>query len=320
MREEYEIVKHAQMQDLNIFLVEMTYRSPHMHKEFEICMVLSGTVTIYTSQETQNFEKGDLILFNPYQTHELHSLTEKSIILSIQAASGFCKRAYPEISRVKFEDVVLSMEKLECGEKGIYYLQKLLLEVSKIYLRKEDNYEFFCMSRLYEVFGILLSSQKWQIISEKERTERYNRGKRLKRITDYIEMHFMEKILLSDIADMENLSLYYLSHLFKETLGLSFQQYVALLRFERARKMVEQTNKSLTEISMECGFSDYRYLNKIYQKQLGYTPIEYRNSHMDHFPEKAEEDLTNMQRFYTEEDSLKILELAEDSMFIECSK
>ena len=130
----------------------------------------------------------------------------------------------------------------------------------------------------------------------------------------------MEKILLSDIADMENLSLYYLSHLFKETLGLSFQQYVALLRFERARKMVEQTNKSLTEISMECGFSDYRYLNKIYQKQLGYTPIEYRNSHMDHFPEKAEEDLTNMQRFYTEEDSLKILELAEDSMFIECSK
>ncbi|GFI08284.1 bifunctional transcriptional activator/DNA repair enzyme AdaA [Lachnospiraceae bacterium] len=320
MREEYEIVKHAQMQDLNIFLVEMTYRSPHMHKEFEICMVLSGTITIYTSQETQNFEKGDLILFNPYQTHELHSLTEKSIILSIQAASGFCKRAYPEISRVKFEDVVLSMEKLECGEKGIHYLQKLLLEVSKIYLRKEDNYEFFCMSRLYEVFGILLSSQKWQIISEKERTERYNRGKRLKRITDYIEMHFMEKILLSDIADMENLSLYYLSHLFKETLGLSFQQYVALLRFERARKMVEQTNKSLTEISMECGFSDYRYLNKIYQKQLGYTPIEYRNSHMDHFPEKAEEDLTNMQRFYTEEDSLKILELAEDSMFIECSK
>lgn len=48
MKEEYEIVEHSQIEDLNIFLVEMTYRCPHMHREFEICMILSGEVAVYT--------------------------------------------------------------------------------------------------------------------------------------------------------------------------------------------------------------------------------------------------------------------------------
>ena len=102
MKEEYEIIEHSQIEDLNIFLVEMTYRCPHMHREFEICMVLSGTVTIYTNGEKQDFEKGSLILFNPRQTHEIHALTENSLILSVQVASGFYKKIYSDISCLEF--------------------------------------------------------------------------------------------------------------------------------------------------------------------------------------------------------------------------
>lgn len=315
MREEYEIVKHAQMQEMNIFLVEMTYRTPHMHREFEVCMVLSGTVTIYVGRKMESFQKGDIILFNPYQAHELHSLTEKSMLLSIQVAVSFCKRVYPEISCLKFDDIAVSQETIKKEE--LRRLRQLFLDMSTTYLKKETNYEFFCMSNLYEIFGILLNTQPWHIISERENTEQYNKGKRLNRITDYIETHFTEKVLLSDIAAMENLSMQYLSHFVKEMLGMSFQRYVALMRFERARKMVEQTNKSLTEICMECGFSDYRYLNKIYQEQLGYTPIEYRNSHVIYSDEKIKEDLFNTQTFCTVEDSIQILDLARCSRIFE---
>lgn len=309
MKEEYEIIEHSQIEDLNIFLVEMTYRCPHMHREFEICMVLSGTVTIYTGGERRNFEKGGLILFNPRQTHEIHTLTENSLILSVQVASGFYKRIYPEISRLEFEDTaVLAGEKSEEKRRK---LQALILELASAYMEKETGYEFFCMAYLSEFFGELLQNQPWHLISEKEKSERYTKGKRMNRIMDYVENHFTEKLLLSDISRLEGLSIYYLSHFFKEMLGLSFQEYIALRRFERARKMVEQTNRSLTEICMECGFSDYRYLNKIYKKQLGYTPMEYRSSH-ETAPEgeKKEEDVINTQTFCSLEDSLEILKLA----------
>ncbi len=307
---EYEIVKHLQMEDLNLFLVEMTYRTPHMHKEFEICMVLSGMVTVYTNQETRTFEKGDLILCNPHQSHELHALTENAVLLSIQTASGFCARAYPDIRRLEFDNIFLSFQE---KPRELPRLRRLALEVAELYLKKESNYEFFCMAHLYEIFGILLCTQPWHKVSEREQTEQYYKGERMNRITNYIESHFTEKVMLTDIARQEKLSMHYLSHFFKEMLGIPFQQYVALMRFERARKLVERTSKSITEICLECGFSDYRYLNKIYQKQLGYTPMEYRSSHPVYPVEEKSEDIMNTQVFYSVRDSLKLLELAKSS-------
>lgn len=309
MREEYEIIEHSQVEDLKIFLVDMTYRRPHMHREFEICMVLSGVITIYTNKKNRMFRKGDLILFNPRQTHEIHALTENCILLSVQVTSGFYKRIYPEITSLEFDDIAVSSQK----EEELLRLRGLFLRLAKTYFQKETGYEFFCMGYLSEAFGILLGSQSWHLISERERTERYTKGKRMSRILDYVENHFTEKVLLTDIARQESLSVYYLSHFFKELLGLSFQQYVALRRLERARKMVEHTNRSIGEICMECGFSDSRYLNKIYKEQLGYTPGEYRSSH-EIYPEKKEaQDLDNTQMFYSVQDSLELLEIAENT-------
>ena len=308
MKEEDEIIEHSQIEDLNIFLVEMTYRCPHMHREFEICMILSGTVTIYTNGEKQDFERGSLILFNPRQTHEIHALTENSLILSVQVASGFYKKIYSEISRLQFEGIRVAAEDEELLRK----MQALILKLASTYLKKETGYEFFCMGYLSEFFGELLRCQPWRLISEKERSERYTKGKRMSRIMDYVENHYTEKLLLSDISELEGLSVSYLSHFFRDMLGLSFQEYIALRRFERARKMVEQTNRSITEICMECGFSDYRYLNKVYKAQLGYTPMEYRNSH-ETCPsrERKEEDVINTQTFCSVEDSLELLKIAE---------
>lgn len=311
MKEEYEVIEHSQIADLKVFLVEMTYRSPHMHKEFEICMVLSGTIVIYVNQGNRSYSKGDLVIFNPRQTHEIHAVTENSIILSVQFSSGFCKRIYPQINQLEFEDILIMRNSKENTDE-LQYFRNILLKLAMTYLRKEKSYEFLCMANLYEVFAILLNIQPWHLISDKEKTERYNKGKRMNRIIDYVESHFTEKVLLADICEMENLSLYYLSHFFKEMLGMSFQQYVALMRFERARKMVEQTNRSITEICMECGFSDYRYLNKIYKQQLGYTPIDYRNSHVIISNEEKIEKVINTERFFSVQDSLLILEMVEN--------
>lgn len=308
MREEYEIIEHTQIEDLNVFLVEMTYRCPHMHREFEICMVLSGVISIYTNGKKREFSRGDLILFNPRQTHEIHTLTENSYMLSVQVASGFYKKIFPEISRLEFEQVAVEEE--DAAE--LKRMRSLILKLAEVYLEKARGYEFFCMGYLSEFFGRLLCTQPWHLISEKEKTERYTKGKRMSRIMDYVESHFTEKLLLADISEQENLSIYYLSHFFKEMLGLPFQEYIALRRFERARKLVEQTNQSITEICMECGFSDYRYLNKIYKKQLGYTPIEYRSSHEILQTDSAkEEDVINTQVFCSVEDSLEIIRLAQ---------
>ena len=60
----------------------------------------------------------------------------------------------------------------------------------------------------------------------------------MRKITHYIDEHYSEKLLLSDIARKEDLSLTYLSHFFKDYLGLPFQEYLAKIRCEKARQLL----------------------------------------------------------------------------------
>ena len=68
----------------------------------------------------------------------------------------------------------------------------------------------------------------------------------------------------------------YLSHLFKDTLGISFQDYLKQKRFEYACNLIATTQRKILDISISSGFSDVRYLTKLFQERFGCTPKEYR--------------------------------------------
>ena len=89
---------------------------------------------------------------------------------------------------------------------------------------------------------------------------------------DYIDENFRRKLLLGEIARREGLTMPYLSHLFKDTLGMSFQEYLKKRRFEYARSLLLGTRKSLLDISLESGFSDARYMIRMFEGEFGCTP------------------------------------------------
>lgn len=93
---------------------------------------------------------------------------------------------------------------------------------------------------------------------------------------DYIDENFRRKLLLGEIARREGLTMSYLSHLFKDTLGMSFQEYLKKRRFEYARSLLLGTRKSLLDISLESGFSDARYMIHMFAEEFGCSPREYR--------------------------------------------
>lgn len=74
--------------------------------------------------------------------------------------------------------------------------------------------------------------------------------------------------------------------------------------------MIENTTVSISEISILCGFSDYRYLNKIYKEQLGYLPSEYRSTHCAPKIREDSEDLENDQTFVLSGKALEFLKKA----------
>lgn len=92
----------------------------------------------------------------------------------------------------------------------------------------------------------------------------------------YMREHSGEDVSRDDIARRACLSPTHFSRVVKQTFGYSFTELLSRLRVDRAREALTLTEKTLAEVSAECGFTDQSYFTKVFQKYTGHTPGEYR--------------------------------------------
>ena len=99
----------------------------------------------------------------------------------------------------------------------------------------------------------------------------------IKKALEYIEENYSKDISLDDISKELNLSTYYFSKLFKEEKGENFVEYLTERRVEKAKELMKDPSRSIKEISSECGYSDPNYFSRIFKKNTGMTPTEYKD-------------------------------------------
>ncbi len=100
-------------------------------------------------------------------------------------------------------------------------------------------------------------------------------------IVDYIEVHYREPdISLKQIAGIFSYTEKYLSYIFKKNMNIGFSSYLNNLRIQYAVDLINQGKMSVTEIAMQCGFSDSLYFSKVFRKIMGRTPTNYIKLHV----------------------------------------
>ena len=95
---------------------------------------------------------------------------------------------------------------------------------------------------------------------------------------DFIAANYTEPITLEEIAEAAGLSTFRIAHLLKETTGKTALQNIHYLRIQEARRLLEESDMSCTDISYETGFGDQSYFIKQFKKWMGITPAKYRKS------------------------------------------
>ncbi|WP_026688374.1 response regulator transcription factor [Alteribacter aurantiacus] len=114
-------------------------------------------------------------------------------------------------------------------------------------------------------------------------TQRYTHKKNWGALTkisdavDYIDKHFTEEQLtLNRVAALFNTSPSYFSRIFKEEKGVSFIKYVTQLRINKAKSLMKDRETKTSEIAHLIGYTDYPHFSKIFKKNTGYSPSNYR--------------------------------------------
>ena len=95
----------------------------------------------------------------------------------------------------------------------------------------------------------------------------------------YIENNLTEDYPITSIAKDLNMSVYYLSHLFKSVTGTSPVAYRNELRLTRAKKLLVNTNETISQIASKCGFGSVSYFTEIFSRSEQISPSKFRRYH-----------------------------------------
>ena len=95
---------------------------------------------------------------------------------------------------------------------------------------------------------------------------------------EYIHKHYNEDISIEFLAEMEKFSYSHYHDIFKQTMGMSPQEYIIAQRMNTACYYLMESTYSVGEIAELIGYEDQCYFSRIFKKKMGITPQQYRKN------------------------------------------
>ncbi len=248
----------------SIKIVIASYLSslPHFHRELELVYVIDGGCSAHADEKIYALEKGDVFISFPGQIHYyMSSVGGKYYILILNPDVLY---ALKEV----FDSSMLSSNviKGDAASDITKLLEKTL----------ECRGEF-----KKTIIAGILNQAIAESLSRLELTKKIkNDNSSFYGIIKYCAHNFTENITLDVISKNIHVSKFHISHLINEKLGMSLSLYINMLRVDKARTLLIDTNKKIADISEEVGFGSIRSFNRAFVNITGVTPKEYREKNM----------------------------------------
>lgn len=241
----------------------------HLHYHVEIAYIEDGEVEAFVDSESYSLSAGDLLVVFPNRIHRFECSGKEKYKLFIINPDLVPDLAY-KINHEAAQNPVIKGAK---QNKRLLSLIKILGETDKISSYKDNDIskDVVMKGYLLAFFGELLSMMPLS-------KNRSGDSQAIRAILDYCSQNFRQDLSLTSLEEEIHLSKYYISHLFGEKLGVSFNEYINSLRVSEACRHLRLGEMSITEISEMSGFGTLRTFNRAFQKQMGMSPSQYRKS------------------------------------------
>lgn len=254
----------------------------HMHtKDIQICYVLSGEARMKFTYGYYHLKENHIHFIHSYDIHGFQSLNGQCKMLVLSFDLDHFSKKFPNLGAQIFSVRSISADTFYTHQatlrKQIFSLAIKLMRDEK----KQNHYKNIndCATEIFKT--LYKDFRNFRIGEDKLSEYRISHDSfqidRISRIICYIYENYNSKISLAAIAADENINAYYLSHLFQRFVGKSFRDFINMTRVEMSEYEILATDKAISKIALDAGFSNYNYYIDAFIKWFGMHPKKYRN-------------------------------------------
>ena len=264
---------------INITIANVREYPIHYHQDTEFVLVLKGEILLKNGYCTYTLHEGDIFTNSGHEVHSLNSTGEDNVVAIIQISTHYFSQYFPDLTKACYRTYTNKGP----GRKHDALREKLL-QILLQYSIKGFNYKSECTYMMVDVIKYLdkyfnLFAFEGNMVINFESGNQITID-RISRIIGYIYEFHSEQITLNDLAEMEHLSTFYLSHIIKDCTGMNFREFLCFARVEWSEIDLLETNKKISRIARDVGFSTTSYYEKYFKKWFGMDPQTYRELNM----------------------------------------
>lgn len=252
------------------------------HDFWEIAFIRRGSVGVKAGSAGYTLNSGEAIFHAPNEYHNIWANGDSAevVIITFVCKSPAMKFFEKKIFSLNESEINLIERLLSLGEEtfadppDIVYQKGLNLSSPQ----KQGNLQRIRIT-LEELLLLLLQGSETV-----DRAERINEGAGRKNdslITDSIiktlTEHIYDSITLDEVCAGVLFSKSYIKNLFKRNTGFSIIDYYTNLKIERAKILIQEGEKSFSDIAELLGYSSIHYFSRAFKKKTGLSPTEYKS-------------------------------------------
>jgi AraC-like DNA-binding protein/quercetin dioxygenase-like cupin family protein len=250
----------------------------HLHDEFELIVILKSHGKLYVGNNVTNFNDGDLYLFAPGLPHCFYNNRGyENSGEPAHAVAVFFKKDF--LGNTFFEKTEASQlnRLIKKAESGVQILNPSKSIVDKIKMMDQKR-NLDRVGELLVVLNEMAGKKNIKLLSSADNlsASSLSESKVINDVYKYVAENFQKKITFTTAASVANMQKAAFCRYFKRKTKKKFTGFVNETRIMHARKLLAETDKTITEVAFSCGYENTSYFNRQFRLYYEMSPTWFR--------------------------------------------
>jgi AraC-like DNA-binding protein len=254
----------------------VAYNYLHRHPEFEICYFPHDSGTFMIQDREYPIQRGDIFIVNANDIHQPILRNERNdgalVVYFSPRLFGDASEGAEWLHAFMLASL-LGRNRIRTSAR----LRELIEELHETLHRQKPHWQLAARGLLTHVLSIiacnfLQDGDSAQSVGHVRSVQRFTR------VIGYINENLHQRIKATQLHALASLSHSQFSEKFLESFGVSVTGYIRLQRLRRARRLLQSTSLTITQIALQTGFPSSSFFSTVFKKHTGLSPARFRKA------------------------------------------